>query len=175
MSKVFKNVITKSYRLILLLILFLPGIRNSIFAQPAANIPVMNFQQFEPTLHYSNDTIYIINFWATWCVPCRKELPEFEKIHKDFSGQKVKVILTSLDFPKQIENSLIPFLEKNNITADVILLNDPNSNVWIDKVDTSWSGSLPATLIYNSSGRQFFEKELNYESIKNIIQMLNNH
>ena len=175
MSKVFKNVITKSYRLILLFILFLTGIRESAFSQTTSNIPVINFKQFEPNLHYSNDTIYVINFWATWCVPCRKELPEFEKIHKDYSGQKVKVILTSLDFPKQIENSLLPFLKKNDITADVILLNDPNSNVWIDKVDPSWSGSLPASLIYNSSDRQFYEKELDYESIQNIIQKLNNH
>lgn len=167
--------IIKSYRFILLFFLFPSGINNILSAQSTTNIPVVNFEQFEPNLHYSNDTTYIINFWATWCVPCRKELPEFEKIHREYSGQKVKVVLTSLDFPKQIESALFSFLNKNNITADVILLNDPNSNVWINKVDPSWSGSLPATLIYNSSGRLFYEKELNYESIKNTIQQLNNH
>ena len=153
------------------IILVLP---KTLFSSNSGDIPILNFQQFEPNLHFSNDTIYIVNFWATWCVPCRKELPDFEKINQDYTGKPVKVLLVSLDFPKDIESSLKPFLEKNAITADVLLLNDPNSNAWIDKVDTSWSGSLPATLIYNKSKRIFLEKELDYNTIQNIISEIIN-
>ena len=153
------------------IILVLP---KTLFSSNSEDIPILNFQQFEPNLHFSNDTIYIVNFWATWCVPCRKELPDFEKINQDYTGKPVKVLLVSLDFPKDIESSLKPFLEKNAITADVLLLNDPNSNAWIDKVDTSWSGSLPATLIYNKSKRIFLEKELDYNTIQNIISEIIN-
>ena len=153
------------------IILVLP---KTLFSSNSGDIPILNFQQFEPNLHFSNDTIYIVNFWATWCVPCRKELPDFEKINQDYTGKPVKVLLVSLDFPKDIESSLKPFLEKNAITADVLLLNDPNRNAWIDKVDTSWSGSLPATLIYNKSKRIFLEKELDYNTIQNIISEIIN-
>ncbi len=162
--------VTKPIRFLKLLSgLFLFCITLPIMSQQNRNIPEMNFMQFEPYLHFSNDTTYIINFWATWCVPCRKEVPDLEKIHRDFTGKKVKVVLVSLDFPKTLENSLIPFLEKNSITAIVILLNDPNSNAWIDKVDSSWSGALPATLIYKGNTRNFYEKTLDYETIKNTI------
>ena len=153
------------------IILVLP---KTLFSSNSGDIPILNFQQFEPHLHLKNDTTYVVNFWATWCVPCRKELPEFEKIHQDYIGKPVKVLLVSLDFPKDIESSLKPFLEKNAITSDVLLLNDPNSNAWIDKVDTSWSGSLPATLIYNKSKRIFLEKELDYNTIQNIISEIIN-
>ena len=44
-------------------------------------IHVLDFNSFEPHLHLENDTTYIINFWATWCIPCRKEMPAFEQIH----------------------------------------------------------------------------------------------
>jgi thiol-disulfide isomerase/thioredoxin len=137
--------------------------------QGTEKIQILRFNELDPLLHLSNDTTYIVNFWATWCVPCRKELPALEKIHEDYAGKPVKVLLVSLDFPNQVESSLVPFLTKNNITARVILLNDPNSNAWIDKVDPAWSGSIPATLIYNKKFRKFFEKELDYDTINTII------
>src|SRR5512141_1661121 len=65
-----------------------PGIGQSV-----NRVPIISFTQLEPSLNFQNDTTYVLNFWATWCVPCRKELPAFEQIHKNYSTQKVKVIL----------------------------------------------------------------------------------
>jgi thiol-disulfide isomerase/thioredoxin len=145
-----------------------------ILADDKHSIHVLNFHEFEPYLHFNNDTTYVINFWATWCVPCIKELPEFEKFHKESVNKKIKVLLVSLDSPSRIENSLLPFIEKHNISAEVLVLNDPNHNAWIDKVDPSWSGSLPATVIYTNSKREFFEMELDYNQIKNTVNKLSN-
>jgi thiol-disulfide isomerase/thioredoxin len=154
------------------LIIFLSTAGACLLAQETRIIPVMNFDQFEQHIRKQNDTTYVVNFWATWCVPCRKELPEFQKLYENHKGN-VAVLLVSLDFPKQISNVLVPYLENNNITAPVILLNDPNSNAWIDKVDPSWTGSLPATLVYNRQSRLFFEQELNYEKLIETIQKIN--
>jgi len=142
--------------------------------QAQNSVPVVGFSDLEKSLNSNSDTVYVINFWATWCAPCRKELPEFERIHKSFSHEKVKVLLVSLDFPNQAEKSLKNFLVSNAITAQVILLNEPDANSWIDKVDPSWSGALPATLIYRKNERKFFEKELTYQDITNSISTLNN-
>jgi thiol-disulfide isomerase/thioredoxin len=138
-------------------------------AQNGDPIRKYSFVELEPLLHNNNDTTYIINFWATWCIPCRKELPVFERIHLEYQNQPVKVLLVSLDFPGEIASSLIPFLKKNNITADVVLLNDPNSNSWINKIDSSWTGSIPATLVYNKKSRAFYEKDFDYETLNKII------
>ncbi len=122
----------------------------------------------------SNDTTYVINFWATWCSPCVKEIDFFEEVHTSFEDSKVKVILVSLDFPNQVEQRLIPFLEAREITAQVMLMTDLNYNSWIERVDKSWSGAIPATLIFNRERRVFLEQELTLDELfENVNQILN--
>jgi thiol-disulfide isomerase/thioredoxin len=160
----------------ILRIAFILGLSAAFHTSGSAQkktVPEVNFAAFQNQLNHNTDTVYVINFWATWCAPCRKELPLFEKIHTDFSDQKVRVLLVSLDFPNQAEKSLTAFISSNKITTPVILLNEPDPNAWIDKVDPSWSGALPATLIYKKSNRRFFEKELTYDEISNSISFLN--
>jgi thiol-disulfide isomerase/thioredoxin len=134
------------------------------------NLEVYDFNEFEKYLNFEDGNIYVVNFWATWCAPCIKELPYFEKINELFSGKNVKVILVSLDFPKLYEKKLIPFIQKHNLKSKVLALNDPDSNAWIPEVSESWSGALPATLIYNKGKRLFFEKSFNYEELKKEVE-----
>jgi hypothetical protein len=98
-----------------------------------------------------------------------EELPALERIGREFGDEGLKVLLVSLDFPKQIESRLMPFIQKNNIRSEVLVLNDPDANKWIDRVDPGWSGSIPATLIYNRDSRLFHEGTYTYEQLKNII------
>ncbi len=122
----------------------------------------------------SNDTTYVINFWATWCSPCVKEIGYFEELHRKSVSSKVKVILVSLDFPNQVEKRLVPFLAEKEITASVVLMTDLNYNEWIDRVDPSWSGAIPATLIFNKNNRVFLEKELTRDELfENVNQIMN--
>jgi len=121
----------------------------------------------------SNDTTYVINFWATWCSPCVKEIDFFEEVHSRLHDSKVKVILVSLDFPNQVERRLIPFLEDKKITAQVMLMTDLDYNSWIERVDKSWSGAIPATLIFNRERRVFLEQELTRDELfENVNQIL---
>jgi thiol-disulfide isomerase/thioredoxin len=131
---------------------------------------VLSFNDFEPHLHFHNDTTYLVNFWASWCTPCVEELPAFERVGEEYRQEKVKVLLVSLDFPGQIESRLVPFLEKHKIESEVLVLNDPNANKWIDKVDPSWTGSIPATVIYHRSDRTFREGTYNYEELKEVVE-----
>ncbi len=133
-------------------------------------IPVLNFDQLQPLLHFSNDTVYLINFWATWCAPCIKELPAIMDVEKKYADQKFKVYLVSLDMPNQLENRLIPFLKTNKIESDVILLNDANQNRWINKVDANWSGDIPFTLIYGKDFRESHAKSFDFETLDALIR-----
>lgn len=117
------------------------------------------FDQFEHLLQTNTDTTYVINFWATWCKPCVAELPYFEQAKETFKSQPVKFILVSLDAMKQLDKKVIPFLKKTNINSKVVLLDDDDYNVWIDKVSTDWSGSIPATLLFSKDKRKFVEQE----------------
>jgi thiol-disulfide isomerase/thioredoxin len=132
-------------------------------------IEVYDFAALEPFLSTQDEATYVINFWATWCKPCIQELPYFEGLQEEF-GDQVKVILVSLDFPNNMESQLKPFIINNNIKSQVILLDDPHENEWIPKVDSTWSGAIPATLIFNSSKRAFYEKSFSRESLNNEIE-----
>lgn len=143
-----------------LLILFL------FFGQAKTQVPVVDFNGLEPYLHKQNDTTYVVNFWATWCVPCVKELPAFEKLNEVYGNEKVKVLMVSLDFIKYYDSKLLPFIGERNLKSEVILLNDPKSNRWIDKVSPEWSGAIPATLIYNKDKRTFYEQSFTSESLE---------
>ena len=121
------------------------------------------FEDLEPLLHIANDTTYVVNFWATWCGPCVKELPHFEALNDTYQDSKVKVILLSLDMERQIETKLIPFLNKNKIISEVVLLADGKAHRWIDKVDPKWSGAIPITLIFQGEKRSFFEQDFHSE------------
>lgn len=133
-------------------------------------IRVYDFDAFEHILNYKDDKIYIINFWATWCKPCIKEIPDFETISKKYKDQNVEVILVSLDFPEKIESHVIPFMRKNALHLRVVLLDDTDSNTWIPKVSEIWSGAIPATIIYSNKSRIFHEGSLTFDELEKKLK-----
>ncbi|MFA8450225.1 MAG: TlpA disulfide reductase family protein [Bacteroidales bacterium] len=134
----------------------------------------VSFEELQTILQQKNDTTYIVNFWATWCAPCIKELPAFEKISKEYKDQAVQVILVSLDFKRNIDSKLLPFLEKHNLDPKVLFLDNQNPNSWIDKVNSNWTGAIPATLIYQRLNSEFFEKSFTYVELKEELDKIRN-
>lgn len=115
-----------------------------------------------------DDTLRIINFWATWCKPCVEELPFLEHITESYP--KVKVTLVSLDFPKHIDTKLVNYLIANKIKSKVVVLDDDDANTWINDVDKQWSGAIPATIIYKKNKKHFYEKSFKKEELINIVE-----
>ncbi len=128
------------------------------------------FDDFEHHLHVEDEKLYVINFWATWCKPCVKELPYFEEIQANYKDKNVEVVLVSLDDIRKLESKVIPFIEKNNLQSSLILLDDADYNSWIDKVSPEWSGAIPVTLFYNKKKREFYEQEFDYQQLENIVK-----
>ena len=76
----------------------------------------------------------------------------------------------SLDFPRMKKRKLIPFVAKRNLQSKVVHLDDVNEQFWIADISQSWSGALPATLIYNNSQRKFFEQSFTQQELENEIE-----
>ena len=93
---------------------------------------------------------------------------------KNYSDKKLKVIFISLDFKREIDTKLVPFVKAKNVQSPVYLIDEPDYNSWIDKVDVRWSGAIPATLIINEKGQHyFFERGFtSYLELEKIVKPL---
>lgn len=135
-------------------------------------VKIVDYSGLAPLLAKRNDTTYVVNFWATWCRPCIKELPAFEELGAKYADKNVKVILVSLDFPDKLEQQVIPFIKKNDLKSEIILLDDTDANSWIPAIDKSWSGAIPATIIYNKAKRTFYERSFTYQELEKEVQSI---
>ncbi len=136
------------------------------------SLDVYDFKGFEKLLKLKDDKIHVVNFWATWCVPCVKELPYFDQLNAQYDD--VEVLLVSMDFKSSVKKSLIPFIEERKLLSRVILLDDPDENTWIPKIDKNWTGAIPATIIYNKDKSSFYERSFNFEELEKEILKFKN-
>ncbi len=117
----------------------------------------------------TSSTPIIVNFWASWCQPCIHEIPWFEKAVAELKDKQVKMVLVSLDFGKDYREKLLDqFVKKQGYTSTVVWLDETNADKFCPKIDSSWDGSIPVTLMVNNQKkyRQFFEYQLKEERFK---------
>ncbi len=100
----------------------------------------------------------LVNFWATWCVPCREEFPDLVKINDEFAPRGLNFITVSLDDPAEIDKTVPQFLREMRATKmPAYLLNTPEPETAINAVDPTWSGGLPATFLFDRERRVVFK------------------
>jgi len=131
---------------------------------------LIRIDQLQSEIKSERDRIQVVNFWATWCAPCLKELPLFEKLNAERGDIRVRLVSLDLDLdpnPDKVRN----FVVRKKIKSEVIILDEKNPNEWIDKIDKSWTGALPATLVINNKTgkRKFVEKELHPGELEKLI------
>jgi thiol-disulfide isomerase/thioredoxin len=138
------------------------------------NYKVIKINELMKIMEAQNDTALILNFWASWCKPCVAELPHFDELNVKFPDKPFKVLFVSLDFVKTADQRIPKLLKEKSIHSPVYLLNEPDYNSWIDKIDSAWGGSLPATLVLDTKKKKagFYEKELSKEELEIIVDKL---
>lgn len=143
----------------------------SSYAQEAE---IIKFDKLRSRLEEKGEKVQVINFWATWCAPCVKELPLFEALTAK-NDPTVKVTLISLDFADELKK-VNSFISRRKIRSEVWLLDEIDYNSWIDSVEESWGGAIPATLFINqkTGQRKFVERELKDGELEEVIASLTN-
>jgi len=140
---------------------------TNLFSQQLKKIKITDL---EKTIAESK-TPLIINFWATFCKPCVQEIPYFQQQVKEHKNDSIKLLLVSLDLESYYPTKIKSFVTKQKFTAPIVWLDESNADYFCPKVDTAWSGAIPATLfINNKTGyRKFFEEQLSNEKLKKEI------
>jgi thiol-disulfide isomerase/thioredoxin len=100
----------------------------------------------------------LVNFWATWCAPCREEFPDLVKIRGQYDESRLDFVLVSLDDPSDIGKAVPDFLSEVRATMlPSYLLHASDDGDAINLVDPGWSGELPATFLYDRAGNLVFK------------------
>lgn len=139
------------------------------FAPASAQLRTMNVATFEKTYPTGGDTLYLYNFWATWCKPCVEELPAFSALAEELKDRPFKIVLVSLDFEQEAKTRLPAFIQRKGIVLPVWFLTDAHRNYdWLERISADWSGSIPATMMLNPQRglSEFKEQAFTFESLK---------
>lgn len=136
----------------------------------SAQVKTLNMRQLQKRIS-NPDTVYVVNFWATWCKPCIEELPYFEKLQSAYKSQPLKVLLVSMDFQSKLP-AVKAFASTHKLVSEVYLAQRKSDQELIDAIDKNWSGALPGTLIVNGKRdiRKFQEQEFTYDELNKLYQ-----
>lgn len=137
-------------------------------------VSLIKINELNKRISEGGDTIYIINLWATWCAPCIEELPGFEQMKQQYGMEKMKILLLTVDFKSELNSAVLPFVRKKQLKNEVLLLNEEDAQAYINRIDSAWSGSIPATLFIQKGNRLFIEKQLSYSELVSTYQSFKN-
>lgn len=143
----------------------------SAFRAQQTEVRSVKYEELEKKIKEEGDKLLVVNFWATTCAPCVKELPHFMEVNNKFKDHpQFKMILVSLDRLADKER-VIRFIKNKNLTAEVILLDDiKRMNIWIPKFEKNWDGNIPVTIFYKNSEKIYFnDGEMSKEDLEKTI------
>ncbi|SER34335.1 TlpA disulfide reductase family protein [Neolewinella agarilytica] len=131
-----------------------------------------NFAELEPLFYQSTDTAYVINFWATWCKPCREEIPLLEKLAGEHQGDPLRIVLVSLDTEESAIRRIPAFLAQHAPSLNAVILTDEDP-AWGKTIDRVWTGSLPTTILYRGQRRYVYRRNFpTYVDLKGAVAPL---
>lgn len=132
---------------------------------------LVKLAKLEDEINSPAGPIQVFNFWATWCAPCVKELPLFEKLNQENNSVRVTLVSLDLDLDPNPEK-VYKFIERKKIQSRVLILDEKDPNAWISKIDRNWTGALPATLVINpaTGQRRFVGNALKEGELEKLIE-----
>lgn len=156
-------------KIVLLVIVFL---YTCVLAQ-AQGIARVKITDIEKKIAESTQPL-IINFWATFCKPCLEEMPHFQKMANEYANSNLQLLFVSLDLEEDFPKSIQRMVKSMKISSPVVWLDEFDADYFCPKVDSSWSGSLPASLFINNKKgyRQFREQVLNEDQLRKEIEAM---
>lgn len=117
--------------------------------------------------------VVLVNFWATYCVPCRKEMPALVALEARLRTKGFQLVTVSADEPEQ-EPQAKTFAEQTKMPAPTYIRRAKDDDKFVNTIDPKWSGALPASFLYDRQGKKVrsFFGEVNLKDLEAAIQKL---
>ena len=155
-----KLIIPIALCLIVLVSLAAPAQKRKSAAKAAKSVTVVSAidtAALKDLLTQQREHPLLVNFWATFCDPCRDEFPDLVKIDRDYRPRALEFVTVSLDDVSDIKTGVPKFLDEMKATMPAYLLDTSDPEPAINLVDKRWQGDLPATFLYNEKGEVVYK------------------
>jgi thiol-disulfide isomerase/thioredoxin len=134
-------------------ILWGAGLAVWLLAAAPAGLDPLDEPGYRKLIEAQRGSVVLVNFWATWCEPCRQEMPALAAMARKWKGPGLVVITVSADEPEQ-EAAARKFLEESGMPPPAYIKHAASDEDFINAVDSKWSGALPALFLYDRQGRK---------------------
>lgn len=119
---------------------------------PPTGIATLNEEGWREVKARHLNRVLLVNFWATWCEPCREEFPALVRLHNTYRGRGLSLVAISMDEPESV-TEIEAFLKSEGAQFGSYRHNFRDFGAFIDTVNPKWGGGIPATFIYDRSGK----------------------
>jgi len=111
----------------------------------------------------------LVNVWATWCQPCREEMPDLLRLRREVAPEGLQILLVSADFSDQRDEAR-RFLAGLGVDFPSYIKNEADM-AFIDAIDPEWSGALPASFVFDADGarREAWEGQRAYGEMREAL------
>lgn len=136
------------------------------------DIQVLDKKELSELINNREGKVLVLNIWATWCVPCREEIPDLMQLHNKYSA-KIDVIGISVDYPDEISARILPFVKQQKINYQ-LYVNNLKDEELINFFLVKWNGAIPVTFIYDKTGKRIFflEGKKSYSELEKTVSSL---
>ncbi|MGH9929370.1 MAG: redoxin domain-containing protein [Pyrinomonadaceae bacterium] len=154
-----------------------PKPRSTRAAKSRTPVRAVDAEEMQGLLKRDGDRPLLVNYWATWCDPCRAEFPDLVKIDRDYRAKGLDFIAISLDDLADIKTAVPKFLRQMNAKMPVYLLNVADPEPAINLVDREWGGALPATFLYSNKGEVVYKHfgRVKIDELRSAIEKVMSH
>jgi thiol-disulfide isomerase/thioredoxin len=161
----------RRHGLVVLLVCILSVGADTLPAQSKRTSPAVepiDVKGVERLIHERKGKILFVNVWATWCQPCIEEFPDIVRLYSEYPDSVVDIVAISVDYPDEIKSKILPLLASHNVSFRVYVADVKKDEDFINAINPSWSGAVPATFIFDTDGRQraFVFGQKNYSFFK---------
>ena len=123
-----------------------------MWAAGPSKLESFNLDVHKAVLERGSGKVILINFWATWCSPCREEMPHLVELQKKLGDKGFMLVTVSADEQEDAASALA-FLQENEVPGAAYLKSVDDDDAFIDAIDSKWSGALPALFLYDRKGK----------------------
>jgi thiol-disulfide isomerase/thioredoxin len=109
--------------------------------------------ELRAALDARKERVVLVNFWATWCRPCLKEMPGLLSLEKKYAGRGFEFLAVSLDDPADRETVVRPFLAKSFPQLRTLIRRSPDMDSMVSVLDPAWNEVLPTSYVLDGSGQ----------------------